>query len=140
MLIQPPFSLPVFQFAGIPAGAIDALVIHPLSRGKAPVERKPVFSSDRTQISGRWLEREWPVVIGAYRTGEPVDAIALDQVLLRRGESKFELWIPSQPYELRVTSTSGVVAIDVERDRTEVRLRRTVARQEHNATNAHRKN
>ena len=137
MLIPPPLGLTDPQFAGIPAGAIDALVIHPLSKGKSPAARKPIFSSDMTQISGRWLESEWPVIVGAYRTGEPVDAIALDQVLLRRGESEFELWIPSQAYELRVISTSGVVAIDVELDQTEFRLRRAVARQEHRTTNVH---
>ena len=53
------------------------------------------------------------------------------------GESEFELWIPSQAYELRVTSTSGVVAIDVKLDQTEFRLRRAVARQEHQTTNVH---
>ena len=122
------------QFAGIPAGAIDALVIHPLSQGKSPAARKPVFSSGMTQISGRWLEREWPVVVAAHRLGEPADAIALDQVMLRQGESEFELWIPSQAYELRVTSTSGVVAIDVEPNQTRVRLRRVVASQGLQAT------
>jgi hypothetical protein len=127
MLIPPPARLPDLQFAGIPPGAIDALVIHPLSNGKPPASRKPVFSSGRTQISGRWLQNEWPVVVGAYRTGEPVDAIALDQVMLRPGESAFELWVPSQAYELRVTSTSGIVEIDMERDGTNVRLRRSAA-------------
>jgi len=131
MLIPPPFRLTDPQFADIPAGAIDALVIHPLSKGKSPAARKPVFPSDMTQISGRWLESGWPIVVGAYRAGEPVDAIALDQVMLRQGESEFELWIPSQAYELRVTSPSGVVDIDVELDQTEYRLRRAVAWQEH---------
>ena len=131
MLIPPPIRLPDLQFAGIPAGAIDALVIHPLSKGKPPAARKPVFPSDRTQISGRWQESEWPVVVGAYRTGEPVDAIALDQVLLRHGESEFELWIPPGPYELRITSTSGVVAIDIKQDQTEFRLFRAVAQEVH---------
>jgi hypothetical protein len=126
MLIPPPIRLADPQFAGMPAGAIDALVIHPLTKSEPPAARKPVFSSDMTRIPGRWLESEWPVVVGAYRTGEPIDAIALDQVMLRQGESKFELWIPSQAYELRVTSTSGVVAIDVEFDQTEFRLRRAV--------------
>jgi hypothetical protein len=128
MLIPPPFRLTDPQFAGIPAGAIDALVIHPLSKGKSPAARKPVFASDMTQISGRWLESEWPVVVGAYRTGEPVEAIALDQVMLRQGESEFELWIPAQAYELRVTSASGVVDIGIELNQTEFRLRRAVAR------------
>jgi hypothetical protein len=129
MLIPLPVRLPDPQFAGIPAGAIDALVIHPLCKGDPPAARKPVFSSDKIQISGRWQESEWPIVVGAYRTGEPVDAIALDQVLLRHGESKFELWIPPRPYELRVTSTSGVVDIDVKQDQNEFQLRRAVARQ-----------
>jgi hypothetical protein len=58
----------------------------------------------RCRISGRWLESDWPIVVGAYRRGEPVGAIALDQELLRRGETEFELWIPSGPFELRGTS------------------------------------
>lgn len=128
MLIPPPLRLSDPQFAGIPAGGIDALVVHPLSNGQPPAERKPAFPSGMTQITGRWLESDWPVVVGAYRTGEPADAIALDQVLLRSGESDFELWIPSEPHELRVLSTSGLVAIDVERNETEFRLRRAVAR------------
>lgn len=137
MLIPPPFRLTNPQFAGIPTGAIDALVIHPLSKGKPPAARKPVFRSDMTQISGRWLESEWPIVVGAYRTGEPVDAIALDQVMLRQGESEFELWIPTQPYELRITSPSGVVDIDVDHDQNKFRIRGTIARQNHDATNGH---
>jgi hypothetical protein len=140
MLIPPPLNLTDPQFAGIPAGAIDALVIHPLSKGKPPASRKPVFPSDMTQISGHWLESEWPIVVGAYRTGEPVEAIALDQVLLRQGESEFELWIPPRAYELRVTSPSGVVKIDVDLDQTEFRLRRAFARQKHQATNVHSRN
>ena len=123
MLIPPSCRLTDPQFADIPAGAIDAVVIHPVSKLKSPAARKPVFSSDMTQVAGRWLEREWPVVVGAYRTGEAVDAIALDQVMLRQGESDFELWIPSQAYELRVTSLSGFVNIDVELDRTKFRPR-----------------
>ncbi len=127
MLIPPPSRLTDPQFADIPAGAIDALVIHPVSKGKSPAARRPVFSSDMTQISGRWAEREWPIVVGAYRTEEPADAIALDQVLLRQGESEFELWIPDGPHELRVTSVAGAVKIDVEHDQTAFRLRRSRA-------------
>jgi hypothetical protein len=128
MLISPPIGLADPQFTDIPAGAMDALVIHPLTKSEPPAARKPVFSSGMTRRSGRWLESEWPVVVGAYRTGEPADAIALDQVMLRQGESEFELWIPSQAYELRVTSTSGVVAIDVKTERTEIQLRKAPAK------------
>jgi hypothetical protein len=140
MLIPPPPRLSDPQFAGIPAHAVDALVINPVAKGKSPTARKPVFPSDMTQISGRWLEREWPIVVGAYHTGEPVDAIALDQVMLRQGESEFELWIPSQACELRVTSPSGVVDIDIEPDQTGFRLRRAAASQERQATNVNSKN
>lgn len=123
-LLMPPPSLTDMQFSGIPPGAIDALVIHPLAKGKPPASRKPVFSSDMQQLRGRWLEKEWPIVIGAYRMGETADAIALDQVLLRNGESEFELWIPEGPHMLRVTSTSGVVMIDVKQEQSEIQLRR----------------
>ena len=77
------------QFADIPAGAVDAIVLHPLTKGQPPDSRKPVFSSGMMQLRGSWLEREWPVIIGAYRAGETADAIALDQVMLRHGESGF---------------------------------------------------
>lgn len=140
MLIPAPLRLPDFQFAGIPAGAIDALVVHPLLKGNPPAGRKPVFSSARTQISGRWLENQWPVVVGAYRIGEPLDAIALDQVMLRQGESAFDLWIPPEAHEVRVTSISGVVKVDVEGNGTNIRLRRAVATHQQRRSNLHSKN
>lgn len=125
MLIPPPPGLTDPQFADIPARAIDALVMHPVSKGRAPDQRKPVFAKGLTQVSGRWLETDWPIVVGAYAVGEPVDAIALDQVLLRQGESEFELWIPARPYELRVTALAGVVKIDIESTGYQVLLRMT---------------
>lgn len=131
MLIPIPSGLPGLQFAGIPARAVDSLVIHPVARSRPPVAREPVFSSGMTQIWGRWMEREWPVVIGAYRVGEPTDAIALDQVMLRQGEPRFDLWIPAQPYELRVTSPSGDVNVDVESNGNEFQLQRAVTSREH---------
>jgi hypothetical protein len=130
VLIPPPVGLGDPQFADIPAGAIDAVVIHPLLTEGLPVGRKPNFSDNMEPISGRWLEKEWPVVVGAYRRGEPDDAIALDQVMLRQGESEFELWIPSQPYDLRVATLTGGIDIDVESIQTRVRLRRAVSGQE----------
>ncbi|MFN0052871.1 MAG: hypothetical protein ACKV0T_11820 [Planctomycetales bacterium] len=123
MLIPPPRGLKDPQFTDIPAGAIDALVIHPLPNGRPPGARQPRFSSGMTRVSGRWLEPNWPIVVGAYRTGESIEAIALDQVLLRDGESEFELWIPSPPFELRVTSATGRIAIDIEMNRSELEIR-----------------
>ena len=122
--MPPPSGLTDPQFADIPAGAVDALVIHPLAKGEPPDSRRPVFSSGMTQLRGRWLENERPIVVGAYRVGETTDASALDQVMLRHGESEFELWLPEGPYVLRVTSNSGVIKIDVEHDSTEFRLHR----------------
>ena len=124
LLMPPPRDLPDPQFAGIPPGAIDALVVHPPTKGKPPSDRKPVYSENMTHISGRWLAREWPVVVGAYRPGEPADAIPLDQVMLRSGEAAFALWLPSPAYELRVISTAGKIEIDAEDDGGEIRLRR----------------
>lgn len=127
LLIPPPTGLSDPQFADIPAGAIDAFVIHPIVQGKPPVSRKPAFASDMTQISGSWLEQDWPIVVGAFRTGETADAVALDQVMLRHGDCEFELWIPACPYTLRVTSPSGIIKINIERNQAGFRLRKAVA-------------
>ena len=125
LLMPPPSGLTDPQFADIPAGAVDAIVIHPLTKGQPPASRKPVFSSGMTQLRGRWLEKEWPIIVGAYRAGETADAIALDQVMLRHGESEFELWIPDGPHVLRVTSVAGVLKIDVEQEQSEIQLRQS---------------
>jgi hypothetical protein len=128
LLIPPPSGLRDPQFADVPIGAVDAIVIHPAIGGKPPTSRKPTFTEGMTRVPARWLEDEWPVVVGAYRPGEPADAIALDQVLLRQGESDFELWIPDGQHELRVTSTMGFVKIAVERDFGVIHLRRGEAK------------
>ena len=70
LLMPPPSGLTDPQFADIPVGAVDAIVIHPLTKGQPPASRKPAFSSGMTQLRGRWLEKEWPIIIGAYRAGE----------------------------------------------------------------------
>ena len=124
LLLPPPSGLTDPVFADIPAGAVDAIVIHPRAKGKLPASREPVFSSGMTQLRGRWLEKEWPVVVGAYRPGESADAIALDQVMLRHGESEFELGVTEGPHVLRVTSTSGVMTIDVKQKQSEIQLRK----------------
>lgn len=64
------------------------------------------------------------IFVALYRVGDTTHAIALDQVMLRHREFEFELWIPEGPHVLRVTSTSGVIKIDVEHDSTEFRLHR----------------
>ena len=125
LLIPPPAGLRDPQFTDIPDGAIDALVIHPAVRGKPPASRKPAFAEGMTRVSARWVEAEWPVVVGAYRPGEPADAIPLDQVLLRHREAEFELWIPDGPHELRVTATDGAVKVDGAPSSGATLLRRT---------------
>lgn len=127
LLLVPPTDLVDPQFADIPDSAIDAIVIHPLLRGRSPRERKPAFAKDSLQIPGRWLGEDSPVIVGAYREDEPDDAIAFDQVMLRQGESVFELWVPQQPYQLRVTTLSGIIPIDVVKTQQGYELRKKVS-------------
>lgn len=105
MLIPVPSGLsePQFQF---PSGAVDAIVVHPPSVG-GPSQRVHRFPTFRLQVAGSWKGSEWPVLIGAFKKEESQDSIALDQVMLRDGETDYVLWVPSDDYEIRVFGLKG---------------------------------
>jgi hypothetical protein len=95
-------------------GAVDAIVIHPPDESVAPANRTVLFPEAMRRLAGRWTPTIWPVVISAYRKGEPTDAIPLDQVMLRQGEAEFVLWIPAgDEFEIRVFSNTGLQAASI---------------------------
>lgn len=87
--------------------AVDALVVHPPRIGREPTDRRGTFAAQATRAAGVWRGGRWPVVIAAVPEGEPDDAVALDQVMLRPGETDFELWLPHTAYTLRVWGLEG---------------------------------
>ncbi len=112
MLVPPPRHVTaalVPESAAQPA--VDALVIHPPRLGQEPTDRRGAFADRMTRVPGTWLGGRWPVVIAAIADGEPETAIALDQVLLRRGETDFELWLPQADHRMRVWGLDGPLGI-----------------------------
>lgn len=102
--------------------AVDAVVIHPPEIGQEPTNRGGAFAEEMVRISGEWLGRQWPVTISAMATGEPDNAVPLDQVMLRSGESNFELWVPHNKYTLRVWGLNGPLRIDADTTSSQVRV------------------
>lgn len=92
--------------------AVDAIVIHPPGIGHEPADRRGAFSDQMTRVPGVWLGNQWPVVIAAIPDGEPDDAIALDQIMLRPGEKEFELWLPQTAYTIRTWSLNGPIRVN----------------------------
>jgi hypothetical protein len=73
------------------------------------------------KVSGTWTAKHWPVVVSAYRQGEPASAIPLDQIMLRKDEAEFTLWIPNGAlYEIRVFNQKGLLRSVTERDGSSV--------------------
>lgn len=104
---------------------VDAILVHPPDRSVAPAGRTVLFPSEMQRIRGKWLSKQWPVVIAAYKTGESIHAIPLDQVMLRPGEQDFVLWLPaSTKYELVVLNHKGLLDSSTEQDRDSVLVRR----------------
>lgn len=109
MLIPTPDHLKDWQFQ-TPKGSFDALVVHPFARlDDYRFPRDSIAHPDQKIVRGSWTGPEWPVLIGAFRTGESGDAIALDQVMLRAGECDFSLCLPDEDYELRVYGLNGKI-------------------------------
>jgi hypothetical protein len=108
MLVPPPrrLSEELFPESSVQP-AVDAVVIHPPRLGREPADRRGAFAGPMTRVTGVWLGRRWPVVIAAVAGGEPDTAVALDQVMLRPGESEFELWLPHADYRVRVFGLDG---------------------------------
>jgi hypothetical protein len=103
---------------------VDAILVHPPDQSVAPDDRTVLFPDTMQRISGQWLTRQWPVVIAAYRSGEPTNAIPLDQLMLRDGEQEFVLWIPaSLTYDIVVFNQNGLVDSSTDHDRDSVLVR-----------------
>ncbi len=105
MLVSVPNGLsdPQFRF---PSGAVDAIILHPPSVW-GPSQRVHRFPTSRVRVAGSWNGFEWPVLIGACKKGESAGSIAVDQVMLRDGETDYVLWVPSDDYEIRVFGLNG---------------------------------
>jgi hypothetical protein len=102
--------------------AVDAIVIHPPRLGQEPTDRRGVFTDQMTRVAGVWLGKQWPVVIAAIADGEPDTAIALDQIMLRRGETDFELWLPHTNYRIRVWTLDGPLNVNAISNAKSVRI------------------
>ncbi|MDR3639474.1 MAG: hypothetical protein P4L84_37080 [Isosphaeraceae bacterium] len=102
--------------------AVDAIVIHAPRLGQEPADRHGAFTDRMTRVPGVWLGIQWPVVIAAIPVGEPDDAIALDQIMLRHGETSFDLWLPRTDYTIRVWSLDGPLSVDASTKSTPVRV------------------
>ena len=102
--------------------AVDAVVIHPPRIGREPTDRRGAFADQMTRVPGVWLGNRWPVVIAAIPDGEPDDAIALDQIMLRRGETEFELWLPHADYTIRVWSLDGPLGVNANVKSTTIQI------------------
>ena len=115
MLLMPPPALDSgLQESPYRLASVDAIVLHPPDHSVAPAKRTVLFSDAMQQLAGRWTANEWPVVVSAYNKSEPVNAIPLDQVMLRQGEADFVLWIPeAAEYEIRVFNSGGLLAARV---------------------------
>jgi hypothetical protein len=110
--------------------AVDAIVIHPARLGQEPTDRRGAFTDGMTRVPGTWLGEHWPVVIAAIAVGEPETAIALDQILMRRGETDFELWLPHTNYRIRVWGLDGPLSVKAISHSTSIRV--DIANQERN--------
>ena len=95
---------------------VDAIVIHPPDESAAPAKRTVLFPDNMRQLAGGWTGNVWPVVVCAYKKDEPINAILLDQVMLRQNETRFRLWIPDTvEYEIRAFNQHGLLESHVER-------------------------
>ena len=117
LLMPPPAFDCGLQDSPYRLGSVDAIVIHPPDHSVAPAKRTVLFPDSMQKLSGRWTASQWPVVVSAYKAGEPISAIPLDQVMLRQDESDFVLWVPNaRKYEIRVFNRRGLLTTHVERD------------------------
>jgi hypothetical protein len=126
MLIPPPRHVTeaLFPESSVQP-AVDAIVIHPPRLGHEPTDRRGALTDRRTRVPGVWLGNRWPVVIAAIPNGEPDDAIALDQIMLRRGETDFELWLPHADYTIRIWSLDGPIKANTNTKSTPIRINTT---------------
>ena len=108
---------------GLHAHAFDAYVVHPMADTSEPtLNRQPLFQDGQSEIQATWKDStdiQYPIVIGIYVVGEPANAIAVDQLMLRKsdisnGEVQFKLWTTHKGYEIRAHSLSGPMDVVVE--------------------------
>lgn len=102
--------------------AVDAIVIHSPRIGKEATDRRGAFADQMTRVPGVWLGNQWPVLIAAIPNGEPDNAIALDQIMLRSGETDFELWLPHIDCNIRAWSLNGPLRVNANIKSTPVRV------------------
>ena len=96
---------------------VDAILVHPPDESVAPAKRTVLFPNEMQRVSGQWLTKQWPVVIAAFKKGEPITAIPLDQVMMRDREQYFLLWIPaSTKYDIVVFDQNGLLDSSIEND------------------------
>ncbi|SIN76325.1 hypothetical protein SAMN05444166_0705 [Singulisphaera sp. GP187] len=126
MLVPPPRNVTetLFPESSVQP-AVDAIVIHPPRLGQEPMDRHGAFTDQMTRVPGVWLGNQWPVVIAAIPDEEPDNAIALDQIMLRRGETGFELWLPHVDCTIRVWSLDGPLSVNANIKTTPVRVNRS---------------
>jgi len=117
LLMPPPAIDSGLQDSPYGLASVDAIVLHPPDESVAPAKRTVLFPDAMQQVAGRWTANVWPVVVSAYHKGEPIDAIPLDQVMLRQGETDFVLSIPdAAEYEIRIFNSDGLLNARVDRD------------------------
>ncbi len=117
LLMPPPPIVCGLQDPPYGLADVDAIVLHPPDHSVSPAKRTVLFPDSMQRIAGRWTPNVWPVVVCAYKKGEPTIAIPLDQVMLRQKESDFLLWIPSgAEFEIRVFDRHGLLESRVTSD------------------------
>lgn len=103
---------------------VDAILVHPPDQSVAPGERSVLFPNKYQRVSGEWVTEQWPVIVAAYKKGEPVTAIPLDQIMLRDREKNFILWIPaSMALDLVVFDQNGILDTGTSGDHNSLRVR-----------------
>jgi hypothetical protein len=118
LLMPPPANDSGLADSPYHLASVDAIVLHPPDESVAPAKRTALFPEAMQRLAGRWTANEWPILVSAYNKGEPINAIPLDQVMLRQGETDFVLWIPNTAkYEIRVFNSSGLRGSRVDADR-----------------------
>jgi hypothetical protein len=123
ILVPPPEQLSKVHFPESTVHpAVNAVVIHPPRIGKEPTDRRGAFADQMTRVPGVWRANQWPVVIAAIADGEPDSAIAFDQIMLRPGETDFELWLPRAGYTIRVWSLNGPLSVSANTESMPVRV------------------
>jgi len=126
LLMPPPAEKFGIRDAPYDLARVDAIVIHPPDQSVAPAGRTTLFPDAMQKVSGKWTAKQWPVVVSAYRHGEPASAIPLDQIMLRQDEAEFVLWIPNGAlYEIRVFNQKGLLRSMTERDGSSIAVRLT---------------